>query len=238
MSQYGDSFKDIDFDKPWEEEDWERFFEAQDRMVREAEARLFRSRNRPAAADSLAFREVLRRFGMDPDRPLSDDEDPSPESAERELASDPSAGASSDFSRDGVNLQTLPVYCDARRFAARVILLCERRFLRMMNKIYRSESHRRVQSLLVEWSRLVVQVPGTIASGHGLGYSPDVIKGNIVRCRKALSLADESLGKLSRIPSRRFSPGEYRSLFRENARLRNALNDWISVLRRRSGQSG
>jgi hypothetical protein len=65
-----DDFEHINFGGRWNEDDWERFFEAQDRLSYDRR-RVGAPPERPGLDPSLSFRRVLRSFGMDPDNPES-----------------------------------------------------------------------------------------------------------------------------------------------------------------------
>jgi hypothetical protein len=219
-----DHFKDIDFEKPWEEEDWERFFDAQERLAHELRvgpAPDPRARLHPG----LGFREVLRRFGMDPDNPA---EPP------RDFEPPPAAPAGKRrFWEEGVEAEALPAFCHARLYAHAVRSLIERRFRDVMFKSYKSKAHLYLQNLLGVLERRSAAIPAQLAAGHALGYRADRVKGNIVRCRRALALADECLGLATRFPRRFLSPTEYKCLAQDTVRLRNALQEWVHLLRER-----
>jgi hypothetical protein len=223
VSGHEDYFRGIDFDKAWEEEDWERFFDAQDRLSRALRPDPPPARGRPVPG--LGFREVLRRFGMDPDNPLSAPKDfegpPAPPSDKRR------------FWEEGVEAEALPVFSHARVYARGVRSLMERRFPDVALKTYKSKSHRLLQQILSGLEVHAAAVPAQIAAGHGLGYRADRVKGNIVRCRRALAHADECLGLATRLPRRFLSTAEYKCLVSDTARLRNAVQDWVFLLRER-----
>lgn len=224
MNGYEDYFRNIDFDKVWEEEDWERFFSAQDRLSRDL--RLDPPRLRRAAKDhGLGFREVMRRFGMDPDEGA----------APRDFSSPPPPPPTGprQFWEEGVEAESLQIFIHARVYAHAVKSMIYRRFPDVLSKTYKSKHHRLLQTILANLEPHARAVAGQIASGHALGYRPDRVKGNIVRCRRALSHADECLGLVTKLPRRALAPPEYKCLVKDTARLRNALIDWVSVLRDR-----
>ena len=218
-----DHFKDIDFEKAWEEEDWERFFDAQERLA--AELRVGPPAPRHRRRPGLGFREVLRRFGMDPDNPSVPprDFDPPPAAADGKRR----------FWEEGVEAEALPVFAHARLYAHAVRSLLDRRFRPLLAKTYASKPYLLLQTVLEGLELRSRAVPAHVAAGHALGYRRDRVKGNIVRCRQALSRADECLGLVTRLPRRFLPPSEYKCLVRDTARLRNALQDWVHVLRDR-----
>ena len=223
MAGMEDHFKDIDFDKPWEEEDWERFFSAQEHLIRQL--RVDPAAPRDKKHPGLGFREVLMRFGMDPDNPGVPPKDFEP-------PVHPTSGARR-FWEEGVEAEALPVFAHARMYAHAVKSMIERRFRDLLFKTYKSKPYLLLQQVLEDLEPIAMAIPGQIAAGHALGYRADRVKGNIVRCRIALARADECLGLVTRFPRRFLPPAEYKCLVADTARLRNALMDWILLLRER-----
>jgi hypothetical protein len=223
MAQSEDYFRGIDFEKPWEEEDWERFFAAQERLSRELRVEPAPCRN--GHQSGLAFREVLRRFGMDPD-------DPSAPPREFDASPDPAPSARR-FWEEGVEAESLPLFAHARLYAHGVASLVERRFPGLFFKNYKSKTHILLQKILADLELRSRAIPAQIAAGHSLGYRSDRVKGNIVRCRQALMRADECLGLATRLPRRFLPSAEYKCLVSDTVKLRNSLQDWILLLRER-----
>jgi hypothetical protein len=77
-------------------------------------------------------------------------------------------------------------------------------------------------------------VSAKIAGGHGMGYSDDVLCGNIVYCRRGLEAVERSIAALKTIleqgqlPASRIQP-----LLDEGSRVRELLNQHIATLRAR-----
>lgn len=229
-----DAFKRINFQKPWEEKDWERYFDAQDRLARGR--RVDAGPARAGIDPSLAFGRVLRRFGMDPDNP---DVPPQPFAYSRlEPSEEPLNLPGIKFWQPGADQETLPIYCQAKCYAWRAAWLVESRFPGLFQRVYRSPSHRAFQGAMESFLREVPDVPRQIAAGHRLGYDPHGVKGNIVRCRRALETTDRLVGILSRVSRRRLPTAEYEKIWRDTTRLRTALIDWIDLLRARFGGPG
>ncbi|MBK6879762.1 MAG: hypothetical protein IPN65_08685 [Elusimicrobia bacterium] len=229
-----DAFKRINFQKPWEEKDWERYFDAQDRLARGR--RVDAGPARAGIDPSLAFGRVLRRFGMDPDNP---DVPPQPFAYSRlEPSEEPLNLPGIKFWQPGADQETLPIYCQAKCYAWRAAWLVESRFPGLFHRVYRSPSHRSFQKAMENFLREVPDVPRQIAAGHRLGYDPHGVKGNIVRCRRALETADRLVGILSRVSRRRLPTAEYEKIWRDTTRLRTALIDWIDLLRARFAGPG
>jgi hypothetical protein len=84
-----DYFDGINFDRHWEEEDWERFFDAQDRLTSDRRRRVGNPSERPSVDPGLSFRRVMHQFGMDPDNPESP---PRPFALDHVLGPDGAAG--------------------------------------------------------------------------------------------------------------------------------------------------
>ncbi len=223
-------FKNINFDKSWEEEDWERFFEAQDRLTKDYRW-ISGGPARPGSDPALSFRQVLQRFGMDPDGP---DIPPRPFAYKPgEPSEEPLTPPGLKYWQEGADHESLPVYCQAKCYAFRVTLLAEARFAKTMGRTYKSRSHQDFQKSMAEWVRQAQLLPRFLAAAHRLGYDPHGVKGNIVRCRRALEHADACVGLLSHLARRPMTRADYQRVSQETLRLRNALLVWIDLLRTR-----
>jgi|GEM_PF-2853029 len=223
-----DDFQKINFDRPWSEEDWERFFQAQDRLTANRRRRTRTVPRETGGVSELAFRNVLHRFGMDPDNP---DAEPRPFSLTESL--DDVGSNRFPFWRDGADHERLPLYLRSREFVRAVDDLVDRRFAAQMAKTYKNPSHRLFQKTLRELDLNSRAIPRLIALGHRVGYDPFGVVGNIVRCRKALERAELCVSTLSRLPRRHLDPSLFKSLFTNAVRLRNDLSGWILMLRTR-----
>jgi hypothetical protein len=223
--RFDEYFKDIDFEKPWKEDDWDRFFEAQDRLFRDVHVFVPSAPERPGVDPALGFRRVLRQFGMDPDDPAG--------AASRTATGtvDPVEHPRLRFWEEGAEYEALPIYCQARNYAHRVIRLTEHRFADALRKTYRSAVHKKFQCLLRDWSFHARQAPRLVAAGHGLGYDADGVRGNMARCRMALAHVDACVGLVSRFPQRQLGPQELRQISRETLLLRQELLTWLGTLR-------
>ncbi|HRY28913.1 MAG TPA: hypothetical protein P5079_02625 [Elusimicrobiota bacterium] len=226
MESNRNCFESINFNKKWDEEDWERFFSAQDEFVRQVRPGRAYARGR-TVDPSLSFRNVMRRFGMDPDGVFAP-----------EASFEPPAGPSTEpplwksrLSLEEAEVDALPIYIRAKSFVGVVASLWERRFQKMMAKTYKSRLHRLCQALLEDIRHHARRIPHNVAEGHYVGYGAAAVKGNIARCRRALTHADACVGFVSRLPRRFMSAEEYHLLFRETLGLRNDLMAWIFFLR-------
>jgi hypothetical protein len=208
-------FKKINFDTPWNEEEWERFFLAQETFVRQADARrrsFFHGKTRVRVG-------VLGRLGIDPDSVSVDlDLEPTDDLPEAR--------------------QMFPVlYGQAQGFSAAITCLCLHRLNRVLTHSYKSSSHRALQGRVRTLVLYGARIPRFLAAGHALGYDSEGIKGNTVRCRMAFHHSDHCLGLLTRFSVRELSPQEQRTLFRDALRLRNALGEWVGFLRNSFGKT-
>jgi len=232
MSRYEDYFKDIDFDKEWNESDWAHFFDAQDKLQRDIQART-RLVPRGGGRDrGLGFRRVLAEFGMDPDAPQPE---PFETSSEYIFFEGP---RSIPFWEEAAEVGTLPLYNHSQALALWIADLCQSHFPKIAKKSYKSLSHKRLQSAVRDLCHHAPQIPRLVAAGHGVGYSTDRVKGNIVRCQMALFHADACVGVLNRFPQGHLPPEDDRRLFRAVLQLRNDILNWISHLRERFVPTG
>lgn len=222
-----DDFDGIDFGGRWDEDDWERFFEAQDRLSFDRR-RVGAGPERPGLDPSLSFRRVLRSFGMDPDNPESP---PRPFSLDRALGPDGARGLP--FWHPGADPERLPLFLAAAEYSRKIEVLVQVRYANQLAKTYKSLSHRQFQKGLGELEDNALAIPRLVALGHRVGYDPFGVNGNIVRCRRGLSHAENCVSILSRIPQRHMDRTLYKSLFAESVRLRNDLLSWIHLLRTR-----
>lgn len=227
-------FKGINFNKSWEEEDWERFFAAQDRFSRDRHG-LSSPAPRPGTDPTYSFRGVLERFGMDADNPTAP---PRPFHFSGEPAEEAIQAPRFPFWREGADHETLPIYCQARFYAHRVSVFLEARFSKVLRSSYKSPAYQDLQKALMEWSWLSQSIPRLLVAAHGLGYDAHGVKGNIVRCRRALTRADDCVAVLSKISRRSLTLEGHRRFSQETLKLRNGLRDWIDLLRDRFAPPG
>lgn len=218
MGDAKDYFKHLDFNREWEEEDWEKYFEAQERLVQEVYWVFPRVRS--SADSGLGFRQVLRRFGLDPDRLGFTPVEHIPTS----LQAQP-------FWVEGAEVDQVPVYASTRSFAHAVMALCSARFKNLEKKIYRLAALQQHQKRVRDLRWHATRAPGHLTAGHALGYGRSGIKGNIVQCRQALAQVDACLGLLSRLDKRLLPLKDQQPLFKQGVRLRNHLLTWVHFLR-------
>ncbi|HOW28708.1 MAG TPA: hypothetical protein PK876_09450, partial [Elusimicrobiota bacterium] len=169
MDTVREQFKEIDFDKSWSEDDWELFFRAQDRLVREAdrssgsvgfgEVKSHRALRAEKMTD-YHFRQVLSRFGMDPDFPERVDLTSCAESAR----------PACDYWEEGAELESLPIYRKTGAYARFARAVIENKFGRMMVRRYRSPAHVRRQMLLRDYLASLSGILSDLSCAHSLGY--------------------------------------------------------------------
>jgi hypothetical protein len=211
MSGHEEYFKGIHFDRNWSEEDWERFFRAQERLLQDFRRGTGRKPSPSFTETELAFGQVLRRFGIDPD----------------EMGWEAQAEA-----------ESLPLYIGAQNYASALQNFIGECFGPMLRRTYKCPRRRRFQVALRRLRAHAVEIPRNVAAGHALGYGPEGIKGNIARLRRALFHANAGVGLLSRMQQSLLSRGNFRALFGPTVRMRNELMDWIAFLRENSEPRG
>jgi hypothetical protein len=229
MSDSDRHFKGIDFGKEWTEEDWERFFRAQERLMSERQAS---SKGKGGySASELSFREVLRRFGIDPDGGRGPAEPLLPAEADAPVL----PGSHRAFWEDEAEAESLPLYVESQTYVVTLHRFIRERFRNALRKTFKSPRHRYFQTALKRLRAHALEIPRNVAAGHALGYGPEGIKGNIARLRRALYHADASVGLLSRVNRSFMSREDFRVLFAPAVRMRNALLGWIAFLREHAG---
>ncbi len=228
-------FDKIDFNKSWDESDWEKYFLAQDeyRMA----SRIADVRKKPASKikfqgpdEVAAFEPVIREYGFGDlptvidqlkNRPFQGDTNPDDEYQ-------PSTEEDPHYWGEGAPLASSLIYRDCCRFA-----ICTSQELdRYLHR--RGQAFHRLHSAEIESLRFHANwVAINVAHGHRIGYAEDRIRGNIAKCRRALKHAETCITLLGRLSMRTRSVRLRRELFAFAAQLRNALHDWIDELRAR-----
>lgn len=228
-----DFFKKINFNKPWDEDDWERFFDAHEAY--RIAARNLEVRKEPmprirfGRGDEVeAFEPVLRAYGFELEpsiinqlhsKPFKDDPD-----EEADFA--PAASEDAHFWGEGAPLAHMPIYRDACRFAVVTAQEIER-YVKRRGPTYRKKHTAEFESLRFHANWVAINV----AHGHRIGYSADRVRGNIARCRRAVRHADQCIALINRVSLRTKSLRLREDLFSFAVQLRNVLFDWIDELR-------
>lgn len=228
-------FDKIDFNKAWDEEDWERYFLAQDEY--RMESRIADVRKKPAAKikfegtdEVAAFEPVIREYGFGElptiinqlkNRPFQGDTNPDEEYQ-------PTTQEDPHYWGEGAPLASSLIYRDCCRFAICTSQEIDR-YVRGKAPTFRRQHSSEVESLRFHANWIAINV----AHGHRIGYGEDRIRGNIAKCRRALKHAETCITLLGRISTHTRSKRLRKDLFSFAAQLRNALYDWVDELRAR-----
>ena len=230
-------FKGINFNKPWAEADWEKFFQAQDayRLAKQAEE--IRKKPMPrikfSSEDEVsAFEPVLKAY-VQTNLPSIIPElngakfigDENPEADYYPSASDES---DAHFWTEGAPLATVLIYRDSCRFAISMAKEIEK-FLRRRDPSFKRKVNSQFE--LIRFHAYWIAI--NVAEGHRIGYSSDRIRGNIAKNLRAIRHADAVIGLISRISGMTRSIIFRRHLFSFAFQLRKALYDWVEDLRLR-----
>lgn len=230
-----DFFKKIAFNKAWNEDDWEKFFQAQDSFRLAAQTADVHkkqiSRIVFEGTDEVkAFEPIVHAYGTSgvpsilyqlPDNMFEGDKHP-------EAEYHPGADEDPHYWGEGAPLSTVLIYRDCCRFAICTAHEIER-YLKRKDAAYKRAHSGEFEALRFHANWIAINV----AEGHRIGYSKDRIKGNIAKCKRALKHADTCLGLISRISLRTKSMRLRQELFSFGFQLRNALFQWIDELRLR-----
>mgnify|MGYP005855017733 CR=1 FL=1 len=199
-----------DFEKDlWDEADWERFIHEQDRKSEEL--------------SRLA--DLFLNSGMDPEQDLEllfgDDRDQCSECRDHrcrwevgESVQEPEPVHETEFERAERDFHDIPAYRLAHEFAIQS--------MELLKGI--GEETFRAESAFHELTSNCCLAGAKIAGGHGLGYRPDSIYGNVVKCKQAASALAESIVALDVLCSRE-DVGE------ESIRLRQLAQHALRELR-------
>lgn len=226
-------FNKIDFNKPWNESDWEKFFQAQD-----AYRMSFRTnevRKKPMSKikfhgtdEVAAFEPVMREYssGSSPTIvqqlravPFYGDGNP-------EVDYHPATTEDPHYWGEGAPLATVLIYRDSCRFAICTSLELDKLLKR------RKLSFRRRHSAEFEALRFHANwVAINVGEGHQLGYSEDRIYGNVAKVRRAIKHAELCIALINRVSHKTRSMRLRRELFAFAVQLRNALYDWVEELK-------
>ena len=228
--------------EPWDEDDWERFFQEADRRTEryiEAMESFVRRYPPPDERDPgyAAWKERLhqhlaRRMGWDPRRhgpewledPFDlgpEDEPPDPEDAE------PWKRALPEAFPEAQPLEALPVFQAAQA-------LCDT-VLDWADTLPGSVKDGQV----VELCAAVMHVATKLAGGHGMGYEPEALGGNIAYAKRALAAANRALAALTDLRGAAFLPQpEYHRLSEAVFEVRNGVGLHVQRLRERFLRGG
>jgi len=231
-----DFFSKIDFNKSWDEDDWEKFFQAQDDYRVACQNKVIRKK--PMAKlkfvgpdEVAAFEPIIREYGFGgvpsivhqlQGVPFQGDQDP-------ESDYHPATDEDPHYWTEGAPLATVLIYRDCCRFAICTSQEIDR-YLKLRGPAYKRKYNSEFESLRFHANWVAIN----IAEGHRIGYSDDRIRGNVAKCRRALKHAEICMSLLTRISLRTRSARLRRELFAFAVQLRNGLFAWIDELRIRA----
>ena len=225
-------FNKINFNKRWDEEDWEHYFLAQDQYRLSA---LKGVGPKPISKfifegsdEVVAFEPVLRAYGGDRGPTVVEEVRGLPFKGDGNPEADynPSTDEDPHYWREGVPLGSFLIYRDCCRFAICTSLEIDR-YLKKKESSYRKKYSGEFEALRFHANWIAIN----IAHGHKLGYSTERVRGNITKCRRAIKHADMCVALIGRISTRTQSKRLRHELFGFAVQLRNALFSWIDELR-------
>lgn len=230
-------FNKINFNKSWDENDWEKFFQAQDDYRLSIQNKEVRKKPitkiRFLGSDEVAaFEPILREYGTNfgtlpsvmselHGQPFYGDANP-------EDDYHPATNEDPHYWGEGAPLSTVLIYRDCCRFAICTSQEIDK-YLKLKTLEYRKKYLAEFESLRFHAHWVAINV----AQGHRIGYSEDRIRGNIAKCRRAILHADTCVGLVSRVSQRTKSNRLRKELFAFAVQLRNGLFSWIDELRAR-----
>jgi hypothetical protein len=226
-------FTKIDFNKTWDEEDWEKFFQAHDSYRNSTQT--FQAGQKPlprikfeGSDEVVAFEPIMRAYSSTnipsivnqlKNEAFYGDGNP-------DIDYHPATDQDPHYWGEGAPLATVLIYRDCCRFAICTAQEIEK-FLKRKDLVYRKKFGAEFEALRFHANWVAIN----IGEGHKIGYSEERIRGNIAKCRRALHHADLCVGLISRISLRTKSMRLRRELFSFAFQLRNALFDWTDELR-------
>ena len=229
-------FEKINFNKNWNEADWEKFFQAQDAYRLALQTKEIRhkpiSRIKFYGTDEVAaFEPVIKEYALFDVPPVFQQIKGKTFEGDENPAVDyhPHTDEDPHYWVEGAPLATVLIYRDCCHFAICTANELER-YLKRKDAAYRKKFSAEFESLRFHANWLAINV----AEAHRMGYSKERIHGNIVKCLRALKHADICIGLISRISLRTQSTMLRLELFAFAFQLRNALFSWIDELRLRA----
>lgn len=228
-------FNKIDFNKTWDEDDWEKFFQATDeyRLSRQNEE----VRKKPMSKikftgpdEVAAFEPIVREYGFGGGPSVVQQLHGQPFYGDQNPEDDyhPATDEDPHYWGEGAPLATVLIYRDSCRFAICTSQEIDR-YLRRKEISYKRKFSAEFESLRFHANWIAINV----AEGHRFGYSEERVRGNIAKCRRAVKHADVCVGLISRISQRTKSSRLRVELFSFAVQLRNGLFSWIDELRSR-----
>ena len=206
-------------DRPWTEEEWEKFMERSD--IRAAK-----------------YGELLETFMDDPNRDEIiaremgwDEPDDEDAAADVELMNSITEAAIHDeeieelMRRRHEDLHALPAYSQGYEFGLR----CHN----ALRPYVQEEEYPPDDDLIAAFSESLI-IAAKIAGGHGMGYDDHTLCGNIVCCKRSLAAANKCLTALESLKARGRVPSEVLDpLIAECREVRLLVEQHIADLRSR-----
>jgi len=210
-------------DRPWTEDQWERFMQRSDaRSARFGE--LSKTlRDHPDQEEIIAREMGWDHMVEDRDSDESGDLDDSFDAPEP--ATDGLSDADwEEISRDRDEVESIEAYSAGYQWGLNIH--------EALKDYFDAEDEEPDEDL----DRVLscFQVAAKIAGGHGMGYEDDVLCGNIVCCKRALAAADESVEALKSLEGRNVVDSEtLQVLIAEGRHVRDLVDSRIEELRSR-----
>jgi hypothetical protein len=228
-------FNRLDFNKVWDEDDWEKYFKAQDDYRISIQNKEIRKKPIPkmkfiGSDEVVAFEPLLKEYGFGSGPGVVSELHGEPFVGDQNPEEDyhPATNEDPHYWGEGAPLATVLIYRDCCRFAICTAQEIDK-YLKIKGPLYKKKYNSEFEALKFHANWVAIN----IAEGHRIGYSEDRIRGNIAKCRRALNHADLCVGLLSKISLRTKSYRLRRELFSFAIQLRNALFSWIDELRSR-----
>ena len=208
-------------DRPWTEEQWERFMEKSDARSAKFGELLETFIDHPNRDEIIA-----REMGRDRDELDDDDEEGEFDSEGWEI---PEAEPTPDDEWEEIRreeeaaLEAIPAYSRGYEFGLNV---------HDVLKPYFIPDQEDQDEDLIEAVRGGITIADKIAGAHGMGYEDDVLCGNIVCCKRSLAAANECLQGLQSLRARGAVPAKVLdALIRECKEVRALVEEHIAQLR-------
>jgi hypothetical protein len=216
-------------DRPWTEEQWERFMQAAD--ARSAKfGELMETLIDHPERDEI----VAHEMGWDRSKSGSGEIDESWFAEDKSEEEDLDDDMDDDIDDDDIDeivrrgrdeMESIEAYAASYRWSMKVHEELKPLFDRDDDVLLEEDLDRALRSF---------EVAAKIAGGHGMGYEDDVLCGNIVCCKKSLAAADEALEGLEAIQARDEAAGiPIGDLIVEGRHARSLVAERIEELRSR-----
>ncbi|MFN0117997.1 MAG: hypothetical protein ACKVQC_06900 [Elusimicrobiota bacterium] len=228
-------FSKIDFNKSWDEKDWENFFQAQDDYRLSLQSANIQkkpiSKFKFEGTDEVrAFEPVIHAYGFSTNLSVIHELKNQPFVGDHNPDHDyhPATDEDPHYWGEGAPLTTVLIYRDCCRFAICTYFEIDR-YLKRKELSYKRKYSAEFESLRFHANWIAIN----IGQGHRIGYSEDRIQGNIAKSLRAIKHADICMGLINKICLRTKSLRFRKELFSFSVQLRNGLFSWVDELRSR-----